>query len=129
MTSLPPDPDARTRLSSLADCRSLVDAFYARVREDPLLGPVFASRIEDGCWPAHLERMASFWYTVLFGAPLYHGNPRAKHRDLPIAWEHFEHWLGLWSSTVDELFVGERAEEAKARARRMALVLSSATRD
>lgn len=107
-------------LSSLADCRSLVDAFYARVRRDPLLGPVFASRIPDHAWPEHLERMASFWYTVLFGAPLYHGNPRAKHSDLPATWAHFEQWLALWSSTVDTLFVGENADQAKARAPLMA---------
>ncbi len=115
-------------LESIADWRQLVHAFYARVVEDALIGPVFASRIEDHAWPAHLERMTSFWYTVLFGESHYHGDPRAKHLDLPIAAEHFERWLSLWSGTVDELFVGERAEEAKARSRRIALLLARAVR-
>ena len=39
--------------------RDLVHRFYAKVRADPVLGPVFASRIED--WGPHLERMAAFW--------------------------------------------------------------------
>jgi hemoglobin len=33
---------------------------------------------------------------------------------------HFERWLALWRQTVDELFAGERAEEAKAHALRVA---------
>lgn len=114
-----------TALASHEDCRLLVDTFYARVREDAMLGPVFASRIADDAWPAHLERMAGFWYTVLFGVPLYHGDPRVKHGGLPLTWSHFERWLALWSSTLDELFAGERAEMAKARAQRMATVLSA----
>ncbi len=123
--TLPASSAPRASIDSLADCRVLVNAFYARVREDPLLDPVFAARIPDEGWPEHLERMAAFWYTVLFGVPLFHGDPRGKHRPLPITWEHYERWLSLWTSTVDSLFEGRRAEEAKARAARMAKVLSS----
>lgn len=122
MTS-PASTEPRASLESFADCRVLVNTFYTRVRADPLLAPVFASRIPDAGWPAHLERMAAFWYTVLFGVPMFHGDPRGKHADLPITWGHYERWLSLWASTVDALFEGPRAEQAKARAARMAAVL------
>lgn len=123
--TLPAPGASRASIDSLADCRVLVNAFYAHVRADPLLDPVFAARIPDGAWPEHLERMAGFWYTVLFGVPLFHGDPKGKHAPLPITWQHYERWLSLWASTVDSLFEGPRAEEAKARAARMARVLSS----
>ncbi|MDR8085601.1 globin, partial [Acinetobacter baumannii] len=38
----------------------LVDTFYAEVRRDALLGPVFADAIPDGAWDHHKERMVSF---------------------------------------------------------------------
>ena len=37
----------------------LVRGFYARIREDELLGPIFAARIAD--WEPHLQRMFAFW--------------------------------------------------------------------
>ena len=116
-------PDLAPDLASLSDCRTLVQTFYARVREDALLAPVFVARISDDAWPTHLERMAAFWATVLFAAPLYRGNPAESHRELPIARHHFDRWLTLWSDTIDALFAGPVATEAKQRAQRMARVL------
>lgn len=42
--------------------RHLVHRFYGKVRNDTLLGPIFAERITD--WPPHLERMVTFWSSV-----------------------------------------------------------------
>ena len=36
----------------------VVDAFYARVRDDGMLGPIFERRVRD--WPTHLEKMRAF---------------------------------------------------------------------
>lgn len=78
----------------------LVDRFYARVREDALLGPVFAARVHD--WRPHLERMCAFWSSVVLVSGRYHGAPVPAHVCLPIGAEHFERWLSLFRQTARE---------------------------
>ncbi|RAU82822.1 group III truncated hemoglobin [Pontibacter arcticus] len=107
----------------LEDVKILVDTFYARVRADKMLGPVFEVRIEDR-WEKHLATMYSFWQTVLLGEQTYQGRPGAKHITLPVDVAHFERWLVLFFTTVDELFSGEKATEAKWRAEKMAAMFS-----
>ena len=103
-----------------ADIQRLVDAFYARVRGDALLAPVFASRIPDDHWSAHLDTITRFWTAALLTQDAgYRGNPGAKHLGLPIEAAHFTRWLSLFGQTVDELFAGTRAEEIKERAQRI----------
>ena len=41
----------------------LIPAFYARVRDDALLGPVFNQAIGD--WPHHLDKLVAFWSSVM----------------------------------------------------------------
>ncbi|MDJ0367717.1 group III truncated hemoglobin [Hymenobacter sp. H14-R3] len=102
------------------DLRRLIDAFYGRVRADELLGPVFEARIPAGHWPQHLDTMTRFWTAALLAqAAGYRGNPGAKHIFLPIEKAHFTRWLALFGQTVDELFAGHNATEAKLRARKM----------
>ncbi|GAA4442560.1 hypothetical protein GCM10023188_42390 [Pontibacter saemangeumensis] len=104
---------------TLGDIRQLVDLFYTRVRADALLGPIFEERIKDN-WARHLDIMYRFWQTVLLGELTYQGSPGAKHITLPVSGEHFEKWLSIFYTTVDELFTGSKATEAKWRAARMA---------
>ncbi|AKD04235.1 group III truncated hemoglobin [Pontibacter korlensis] len=104
---------------TLDDIKLLVDTFYTRVRADKMLGPVFEERIEDR-WPKHLDTMYRFWQTVLLEQYTYQGRPGAKHITLPVGVEHFERWLVLFFTTIDELFSGEKATEAKWRAEKMA---------
>lgn len=107
-------------LEDSTDIRQLIDAFYTRVQADALLGPVFASRIAPGHWPAHLDTMTSFWTAALLGQDAgYRGNPGARHLELPLEAAHFTRWLDLFGQTVDELFAGPRATEIKLRARKM----------
>lgn len=103
----------------LDDIKTLVDAFYAKVREDKLLGPIFNRVIEDR-WPEHLDRMYTFWQTVLLGQHTYYGSPFPPHAKLPITKQHFDQWLDLFFKTVEENFEGEKAAEAKWRAAKMA---------
>ena len=37
----------------------LVETFYARVRADRNLGPIFERVVDD--WPAHLAKLKDFW--------------------------------------------------------------------
>src|SRR6201996_7260945 len=67
---------------------TLIRAFYARVREDQLLGPVFESRIAD--WEPHLENMFAFWSSLTLHTGRYHGQPMAKHLPLEVDARHFD---------------------------------------
>lgn len=109
---------------SLEDIKKLVDTFYEKVRKDKLIGPIFNERILDR-WPQHLEKMYTFWQTLLLEERTYFGSPFPAHANLPISHDHFERWMNLFNKTVDELFKGEKANEAKWRAEKMAEIFES----
>lgn len=89
--------------------RTLVHEFYARVRRDPVLGPVFESAIGDD-WDAHLEKLCAFWSSVTLMSGRYKGTPMAKHMRLPgLSQAHFERWLDLWRRTARDLLAEEVA--------------------
>lgn len=98
------------------DIQVLVNEFYAKVQDDPLLEPVF-THVD---WPHHLPIMYNFWSAMLLGDQSYSGNPLQKHLPLPIQRQHFQQWLKLFKETVDENFSGEKAEEVKMRAESIA---------
>lgn len=106
-------------ITELADIRLLVNSFYGRIREDELLAPVFHAVVKDN-WPKHLEKMYSFWQTVLLQELTYRGSPFMPHAHLPVEKEHFDRWLTLFRETLDLHFTGIKAEEAKWRAEKMA---------
>jgi hemoglobin len=82
---------------------SLVDRFYARVRQDELIGPVFNEAIGDH-WPEHLARITAFWSSLLCGSGQYKGNPVAVHLELPrLTRLHLDRWLELWARTTNEM--------------------------
>ena len=90
-------------LPSEQQIRELVDCFYSRVRQDEILGPVFARAIGDD-WEEHLTKMCDFWSTVVLASRRYKGNPMQVHIDLPrLRKDHFERWLTLWRATTAEL--------------------------
>src|SRR5215217_4621172 len=82
---------------------AVVEAFYAKVRDDALIGPVFNGAIHD--WPAHLETLKAFWSSVMLTSGRYKGRPlpaHAKHADA-IGPASFERWLKLWAETTYDL--------------------------
>ena len=104
-----------TDLETEADIIQLVDAFYARVNADALLRPIF-NDVAQVDWASHLPTMYDFWSSVLLGTSRYKGRPMAKHFPLPIKAAHFQQWLVLFRASVDALFTGPKAEEAKMKA-------------
>ncbi|MBD1432983.1 group III truncated hemoglobin [Sphingobacterium sp. DN00404] len=110
---------AKADIQTLDDIKLMVDTFYGRVQEDDRIGPIFNSKLE-GRWPIHLEKMYTFWQTILLDEYTYQGRPFPPHAQLPIGVEHFERWLQLFDKTVNDLFEGPIAEEAKSRGRKMA---------
>ena len=84
-----------------AEISTLVDRFYAKVRLDPTIGPIFNQAIED--WPAHLALLKNFWSTVLLTTGRYKGDPMMTHLQLPLEQDHFERWLTLFSETATKV--------------------------
>ena len=109
---------------TINDIKQLVDSFYSKVREDDLLKDVFNSVIEER-WPEHLEKLYRFWQTILLGEQTYFGSPFLPHANLPITGKHFERWLKLFYENIDEQFTGEKAQQAKWRADKMAQMFQS----
>lgn len=109
---------------SFSDIKILVDTFYGKVREDDLLAPIFNERIGQH-WPEHMEKMYSFWQTLLLNERTYYGSPFAPHMQLPINHDHFERWLTLFCATIDALFEGRKASDAKTRAGKLAEIFQS----
>lgn len=111
--------DIKTR----EDIFNLVNEFYKKVRQDKVLGPFFNETIKN--WDAHLEHLTTFWESSLFLKTRYYGDPLEAHIKVDRAFNHsinelhFGIWLNLWSQTINELFEGDYAENAKRRARKM----------
>jgi hemoglobin len=102
----------------------LVDRFYARIRADALLGPIFAARIAD--WAPHLAQMRAFWSSVVLMSGSYHGQPMQKHMPLPVDGQHFDRWLALFETTARETCPPAAADHFIERARRIAQSLELA---
>lgn len=96
----------------------LVDRFYAKVRADAEIGPIFNAAIED--WPAHLSVLKDFWSTVLLTERRYQGDPLTKHMQLSLDPTHFARWLALFAETAREVMPSEDAEFVIAKSRRIA---------
>lgn len=113
-------------IENRADISLLVHAFYAKIRIDKMLGPIFNAHIAENEWPLHLAKLTDFWETNLLGVRSFKGSPTQKHIQVDknlnhaIDMEHFGRWLQLWIETIDAMFEGEKAEKAKHAARKMA---------
>jgi hemoglobin len=106
-------------ISDIEDIKLMVNAFYDQIRENEVLGPIFNGIIQDR-WPQHLEKMYTFWQTILLEEHTYFGSPFPPHAKLPVDASHFEQWLQLFNQNMDNLFEGTKADEAKWRAAKMA---------
>ena len=98
----------------------LVDTFYARVRDDAVLSPVFEAKLA-GRWHEHMPRMYAFWTKVLLGTGEFNGNVFGKHMALSgIETDHFVRWLTLFRLTAVDVFGVDGAGDALAVAQRIA---------
>ena len=99
----------------------LVRGFYAKVRADAVLAPIFEARIKD--WEPHLAQMCAFCSSVALMTGRYHGTPMAKHLPLPVDAAHFDRWLALFETTARELCPPQAEAHFVERARRIAASL------
>jgi hemoglobin len=116
---VPRPPAVRTEITERADVDLLVRRFYQAVIPDSILGPIFHAMGVD--WGVHIPKLVDFWAARLLDEPGYVGNPVGAHTPgldrCPFGERELARWLELWTETVDELFVGDVAEQAKERAR------------
>jgi hemoglobin len=104
-----------------ATIKQLVDTFYARVRRDPTLAPIFAAAIAGDAWPAHLAKMYAFWSSVMLTSGRYKGDPVSAHRKIAgIQPPMFGNWLDLFEATAADLFSPQIANQFACKARRIA---------
>jgi hemoglobin len=98
----------------------LVDLFYARVRRDPAIGPLFNQAVDD--WPGHLVKLRDFWSSVMLTTGRYKGSPMAAHLRHAAAIEPamFDRWLELWRQTAREQLAPADAQAVIAKAERIA---------
>lgn len=103
---------------------ALVGAFYAKVRQDGLIGPVFNGAVED--WDEHLPKLQSFWSSVMLGSRRYKGRPLPAHirHGEAISPDAFARWLALWRETTEELLDEGPAAALQDKAERIAESLS-----
>ncbi len=113
-------------LASRVEIELLVNSFYDRVKKDELIGYIF-NDVAKVDWTVHLPIMYNFWEMMIFGTGTYKGDPMTKHIQLnkrtALESTHFDRWKKLFVETVDDLFHGEKAEEAKRRASHIASLM------
>jgi hemoglobin len=111
-------------IQNIEDVKLMVNTFYERIQKNEVLGPIFEERV-GGRWPEHLEKMYRFWQTILLAEHTYNGTPFPPHARMPINESHFVIWVKTFTTTVDDLFKGDVAEEAKKRGTLMAAIFNS----
>ncbi len=102
------------------DVEELVKNFYDKILKDEILSVFF----ENTNWEAHLPRMIQFWNFQLLNKPGFTGNVFNSHMNRNIKSEHFTRWLELFSTTINEHFIGEKAELAKQKAKELGMIFS-----
>lgn len=102
-----------------AQLRDLVAGFYAEIRRDPELGPLF-DRVTE--WDHHIDRITDFWSSIVLKSGRYKGNPFAAHHPFADRLEpaHFARWLGHWHRATEARFAPPVARLLQEKAGRIA---------
>ena len=98
---------------------SMVHGFYARVRRDEVLGPIFNTHIHD--WDRHLAHLVDFWSSILRRTGRFTGAPKPRHAPLPgLTPARFQRWLAHFRETTSALPNSPKGEQAFSMAQRIA---------
>ena len=101
--------------------------FYARIRKDEVLGPIFDSYIGTSKqeWKEHVDIIGSFWSSVLLRTRTFKGNPMQTHLAITeIKEEHFTMWLAIFHKTAMEYYTMDSANKFIEASNRMAFSLN-----
>jgi hemoglobin len=115
---MPVEPEPLfVRLGGREKLLILIRNFYASVREDAVLGPIFIQHIQD--WPAHVETVADFWSVQTGGPRTYPGGFLGAHAQLGLQAAHLERWLTQWEKSCQLHFAKNEAGEMISLAHRL----------
>ena len=118
--------ESKRDIESREDLAMLVQRFYDKLLVDPLMAPIFLEVAKIDL-ESHLPVLVDFWEGILLQGRSYRGNTMQVHLDLhqqfPLEEKHFDRWLALFDQSLDELYVGELARQAKVRALSIATVI------
>ena len=92
----------------------VVAAFYGRVRQHPVLGPIFFSILsrDASIWRAHEEKITEFWCNAILDKSSYSGNPMLVHSGISaLKPQHFAIWLDLFDQTLTHVLVEKAAQD------------------
>lgn len=95
-----PEEEARARAIIEKAFEDGIDAFYAKVQKDDVIGPVFMRVVHD--WTGHKRTMVDFWSRAILGTERYNGLPLPPHVALKLDQSHFDRWLKLWKEACEE---------------------------
>lgn len=117
-----------TDITTREDIDLLIHEFYGKIMKDATIGHFFTQVVQLNL-ETHIPKIADFWETTLFHRAVYKGNPITPHLDMheksPITADHFDRWVEVFCETVDQYFLGSKAEMAKQRAQSVASVMLS----
>lgn len=110
-------------ITTRADIEKLIIHFYEKVKADDVIGFIFNDVVTMD-WEHHTQIIIDFWESIILDNPVYQNNAMEKHYTLnskvPLTKLHFDRWLFLFNTSVDEYFIGEKAILAKKRAKSIA---------
>ena len=117
-----PMRDIQTR----EDLYLLMSEFYKKLLADDKINFIFTEVAKIDLEP-HLWDLVDFWEQMLFDTGSYRKNVLQIHLDvnqkIKLSEEHFAIWLNYFSTTIDENFTGQIAENMKTRALSIATVM------
>ena len=97
----------------------MVHDFYADVRRDEVLGPIFNSQIHD--WDTHLAKLVDFWSSILLRTGRFTGAPMPLHAAMPgLSADLFQRWLAAFYASNARQPNQAMAAQANAMAERIA---------
>lgn len=106
----------KTDILDREDIQKLINEFYKLVEKDDLIGQYF-TEVAKVDWSHHLPQMYDFWESILFAKSVFKGNPMRVHMELnqkqALTFKHFDHWLKLFTNTIDSMYAGINATKLK----------------
>lgn len=105
---------------SEADIKRVVKSFYTEVQNDPILSPIFATKIKVDEWDAHMAHIETFWVSIFLKSRRFDGNPMQKHAAIKgLTPVHFTHWLALFETVTNQCLEAPKAKAMQLMASRI----------
>lgn len=107
-------------LDNPAAIHRMVQLFYARLLDDPVMRPVFLE-VAGIHLAEHLPRIEAYWCKMLLGHCTYGRNMIRQHEEvddqLALSDDHFRLWQSHFEQTLDAHFAGPYTDKARKIAR------------